>query len=155
MSAEMIRRATADDWESLAEFNIAMAAETENIALLPEVVAAGVMAVLNSPGREFYLVCQVGDLVVASLLITTEWSDWRNGDWWWIQSVYVPKEHRRKGVFSALYRHVEALAKQTDGVVGLRLFVERENTNAQATYTALGMKDEGYRLFYARTDGGE
>ena len=75
----------------------------------------------------------------------------RNGQWWWIQSVYVPPEHRRKGVFSALYRHVEALSREAPGVIGLRLYLERDNANAQRTYEALGMQDEGYKVFFAKT----
>ena len=86
-------------------------------------------------------------------MLTREWSDWRNGDWWWIQSVYVPDAHRRQGVFAALYRHVEQLARDTPGVVGLRLYVERDNANAQRTYEALGMRDAGYRIFETRVRG--
>ena len=82
-------------------------------------------------------------------MLTREWSDWRNGDWWWIQSVYVPEPFRRMGVFTALYRHVEQLARETPGVVGLRLYVERENENAQMTYKALGMLDAGYSILEA------
>ena len=82
-------------------------------------------------------------------MLTSEWSDWRNGDWWWIQSVYVAPEHRRRGVYAALYRHVEALARATPGVVGLRLYVEKDNANAQRTYAALGMVDAGYAMYEA------
>jgi ribosomal protein S18 acetylase RimI-like enzyme len=85
-------------------------------------------------------------------MLTREWSDWRNGDWWWIQSVYVPESHRRQGVFAALYRHVEQLARDAPGVIGLRLYVERENANAQRTYESLGMRDAGYRIFEAGFD---
>jgi GNAT superfamily N-acetyltransferase len=86
---------------------------------------------------------------VGTLMFTREWSDWRNGDWWWIQSVYVAPEHRRQGVYRALYRHVEQLARATPDVIGLRLYVERDNQRAQQTYTALGMVDAGYRIFEA------
>jgi len=82
-----------------------------------------------------------------TLMLTREWSDWRNGDWWWIQSVYVPDACRRQGVFAALYRHVAQLARDAPGVVGLRLYVERENDDAQRTYAALGMTDAGYHIF--------
>ena len=79
-------------------------------------------------------------------MLTREWSDWRNGDWWWIQSVYVTAQHRRQGVFAALYGHVQQLAKVAPGVIGLRLYVERDNTVAQHTYAALGMHDAGYAI---------
>jgi len=86
-------------------------------------------------------------LPVGTLMLTDEWSDWRNGWWWWIQSVYVAPDHRRRGVYAALHRHVEALARATPGVVGLRLYVERDNARAQETYAALGMVDAGYAVF--------
>ena len=147
MSAEIIRRATVDDWAPVTEFNIAMAAETEHIALLPEVVAAGVMAVLDSPGREFYLVCQVGQLVVASLLITTEWSDWRNGTFWWLQSVYVRPEYRRRGIYRRMYQFVKELARNEPSVCGFRLYVENGNQRAQQIYQTLGMQPTHYMLY--------
>jgi ribosomal protein S18 acetylase RimI-like enzyme len=80
-------------------------------------------------------------------MLTREWSDWRNGDWWWIQSVYVAPDHRRGGVFATLYRHVEQLARDTPGVIGLRLYVEKDNAAAQRTYAALGMHDAGYAMY--------
>ncbi len=86
-------------------------------------------------------------LPVGTLMLTREWSDWRNGDWWWIQSVYVKPAHRRQGVYAALYRHVESQARQTPGVIGMRLYVERDNTAAQRSYEGLGMSDTGYRIF--------
>ena len=82
--------------------------------------------------------------IVGSLMVTTEWSDWRNGEFWWIQSVFVQPDWRRRGIFSALYRHVEALAIEAPGVIGLRLYVERENIRAQRTYEALGMVKPNY-----------
>jgi ribosomal protein S18 acetylase RimI-like enzyme len=85
-------------------------------------------------------------------MLTREWSDWRNGDWWWIQSVYVAPAHRRQGVFAALYRHVETLARNAPGVVGLRLYVERDNANAHRTYQALGMVDAGYAIYETEFD---
>ena len=158
-----IRPAHAADAGFIADWNAAMALETEGKTLDAATVRAGVAAGIADPRKSRYFVAMEDASIagaetigvpVGTLMLTTEWSDWRNGDWWWIQSVYVPAEHRRKGVFSALYRHVESLAKQTPGVVGLRLFVERGNENAQRTYEALGMRDEGYRLYFARTDGG-
>ena len=158
-----IRPAHAADAALIAEWNAAMALETEGKRLDPATVRAGVANGLADPAKSRYFIAmedaalagaETLGVPVGTLMLTTEWSDWRNGDWWWIQSVYVPAEHRRKGVFSAMYRHVEALARQTAGVVGLRLCVERDNADAQRTYESLGMKDEKYRVFSARTDSG-
>jgi ribosomal protein S18 acetylase RimI-like enzyme len=155
-----VRTAHAADAPLLAEWAAAMALETEHKQLDHDTVRAGVATGIAEPAKARYFIAmqdasvagsEVLSIPVGTLMLTTEWSDWRNGDWWWIQSVYVAREHRRKGVFAALYKHVEALAKQTPGVVGLRLYVERENANAQRTYEALGMQDEGYRIFFAKT----
>jgi ribosomal protein S18 acetylase RimI-like enzyme len=155
-----IRAAHASDAPMIADWNAAMALETEDKRLDPATVRAGVAAGIADPAKSRYFVAMQDASVagaetlgvpVGTLMLTTEWSDWRNGHWWWIQSVYVPPEHRRKGVFAALYRHVESLARQSPDVVGLRLCVERDNANAQRTYEALGMQDEGYRVFFAHT----
>jgi len=143
----IFRKGTARDADVLAGFNAAMALETEGKQLLPEVIGAGVRALLNDPASGFYLVAEENPLVVASLLVTREWSDWRNGSFWWIQSVYVRPEFRRQGVYKRLYRHVQELAAKDPGVCGFRLYVERENARAQATYRALGMKETRYLVF--------
>jgi len=159
-AAYRIRPAHAADAALLAEWAAAMAQETEHKTLDPHTVQAGVAAGIADPAKARYFIAmhdasiagaEVLGIPVGTLMLTTEWSDWRNGDWWWIQSVYVPPAHRRKGVFAALYRHVEGLARQAPGVVGLRLYVERDNANAQRTYESLGMQDEGYRIFFAAT----
>ncbi|NUS60531.1 MAG: GNAT family N-acetyltransferase [Lysobacter sp.] len=153
-----IRAAHAADAALIAGWNAAMAKETEGKTLDPATVHAGVANGIADPAKARYFVAmedapiagaEVLGVPVGTLMLTTEWSDWRNGAWWWIQSVYVPPEHRRKGVFSALYRHVEAMAKDAPDVIGLRLCVERENENAQRTYESLGMEDEGYKVFHA------
>jgi ribosomal protein S18 acetylase RimI-like enzyme len=141
-----IRLAREADAPLLAEFNRAMAFETEGKRLLPEVIGAGVRRMLSDPALGFYLVAESGDRVVGCLMITTEWSDWRNGQFWWIQSVYVPPEWRRRGVFGALYRHVSELASERPGVCGFRLTVEKENAGAQGTYRSLGMVETDYRV---------
>jgi ribosomal protein S18 acetylase RimI-like enzyme len=155
-----IRAAHAADAKLLADWAAAMAMETEHKTLDPQTVQAGVATGIADPSKARYFIAmqdasmagaETVGMPVGTLMLTTEWSDWRNGDWWWIQSVYVPPQHRRKGVFAALYRHAEALARETPGVVGLRLYVERDNANAQRTYEALGMEDEGYRIFFAPT----
>jgi ribosomal protein S18 acetylase RimI-like enzyme len=142
-----IRPAEERDAPLLAEFNIAMARETEGKRLLPAVVGAGVRRLLAEPALGFYLVAEVGNEVAGSLMDTTEWSDWRNGRFWWIQSVYVRPAWRRHGVFRALYRHLGDCAAREPDVCGFRLYVERENAAAQATYRALGMGGTDYLLF--------
>jgi ribosomal protein S18 acetylase RimI-like enzyme len=142
-----IRQAAAADAPVLIEFNCAMALETERKELLPEVIGAGVRALLANPAAGFYVVAEAGQRVAGALLITKEWSDWRNGSFWWIQSVYVRPEWRRKGVYRALYRHVQALAAKDPKACGFRLYVERENARAQETYRALGMKQTHYLVF--------
>lgn len=142
-----IRLATPGDAAALTEFNAAMARETEHKELLPEVVGAGVHTLLNNPASGFYVVAEKNSLVVAALMITKEWSDWRNGSFWWIQSVYVRPEWRRKGVYTRLYRQVQELAAKDPAVCGFRLYVERENGRAQATYRKLGMNATRYLVF--------
>jgi len=143
----LIRPARAEDAGDIARFNLAMALETEAKALDPARLRAGVDAVFTDSRHGFYLVAEVDGANVGCLMITYEWSDWRNGQWWWLQSVYVPEEFRRRGVFRALHAEAERRARATAGVIGLRLYVERENANAQNTYARLGMHDSGYRLY--------
>jgi ribosomal protein S18 acetylase RimI-like enzyme len=141
-----IRLATAADAGVLIEFNAAMALETEGKALLPDVIGAGVQSLLTNPEAGFYVVAEQ-DGLIGSLMITKEWSDWRNGTFWWIQSVYVRPQFRRQGVYRKLYRHVQERAANDPKVCGFRLYVERENSRAQATYRALGMKPTHYLVF--------
>ena len=151
-----IRAAELSDLDWLVDGARAMAQETEHKVLVAETVRAGIAAGIADPAKARYFVAmhdaslagaETIGTAVGTLMLTHEWSDWRNGDWWWIQSVYVVPSHRRQGVFAALYRHVEMQARATEGVVGLRLYVERENETAQRTYAALGMHDAGYRIF--------
>ncbi|MBL8300955.1 MAG: GNAT family N-acetyltransferase [Rhodanobacteraceae bacterium] len=144
-----IRAATLDDLAFLVDANAAMALETENKQLDRERLTRGVAAVFADARRGFYRIAEHRGRVVGSLLVTFEWSDWREGDWWWIQSVYVLPDARRHGVFRALYAQVESDARVTSGVIGLRLYVEWENARAQRTYAALGMAQEHYHM-YAR-----
>ena len=146
-SAFQIRLASSADVDVLVQFNAAMAQETEAKTLDPQVLRAGVAAVLAESRRGFYLIAEQAGEVAGCLMITYEWSDWRNGDWWWLQSVYVRPQHRRGGVFRALYAHVERLATTRDDVVGVRLYVERDNRRAQQTYQALGMREDQYRMY--------
>ena len=143
----VVREAVMTDINVLIDFNAAMALETEHKTLDPRVLSAGVAAVITEPKRGFYLVAEHERKVVGCLMITYEWSDWRNGDWWWFQSVYVQPDYRRRGVFRKLYDEVERLASVRPDVVGLRLYVERDNAHAQRTYEALGMSESGYRMY--------
>lgn len=142
----LVREADARDAGVLADFNIAMALETEGKRLIPDVVGRGVQRLIAEPALGFYLVAEAGGVVVASALVTTEWSDWRNGRFWWIQSVYVRPQHRRQGAFRALYAAIQTRAAREPDVCGCRLYVERENGRAQATYRALGMAETHYRV---------
>ena len=142
-----IRRATHEDAEFIVESNIAMAGETEDLALDEAKVRAGVGAVLADSSLGFYLVAEIDGRPVGQLMVTYEWSDWRNGLWWWIQSVYVRPEYRRRGVYSALHRHVTEAAQAAGGVCGIRLYVEQENTVAQGVYQSLDMYRTRYHMY--------
>lgn len=141
-----VRPATHADLETLVAGNADMAAETEQLQLDLPTVRLGVAAVLDGrvPGR--YWMAEHDGRVVGQLLVTYEWSDWRNRQVWWIQSVHVAREARRLGVFRALYAHVRSEA-QAAGAGGLRLYVDDTNTRAQAVYTSLGMNGGHYRVF--------
>lgn len=152
MSQIEIRNAVDGDAATLTGFNIAMALETESKELPRDLVTSGVRQMLSRPDLGFYLVAEVDGGVAGCLGITFEWSDWRNGLFWWIQSVFVVPEQRRKGVFGALYKHVIDMARGQASVCGVRLYVEKDNTNAQRTYQRLGMTETEYRLFEIEFD---
>jgi ribosomal protein S18 acetylase RimI-like enzyme len=142
-----IQKASPDHAADIARFNIAMALETENRVLKHDEIEPGVNALFSRPELGFYIVALHDQKVVGSLMITKEWSDWRNGLFWWIQSVYVLPEYRRKGVYRAMYNRIKELAQQEGEVCGFRLYVENENLPAQKTYSSLGMKETYYKLF--------
>jgi GNAT superfamily N-acetyltransferase len=135
------------DVPAIVEFQVAMARETEELDLDREVCARGVQALFDDPSRGRYFLAESGGAVIASLMITYEWSDWRNGNVWWIQSVYVRPESRRQRVYAGLYEHVKRLVGADDSVRGIRLYVDRRNTSAQDVYTKLGMNGEHYQVF--------
>ena len=142
-----IRRAVLSDCKAIAEFNINMAKETEGVELIPGVIGSGVEAMINNPQMGFYLVVEDAGDIQASLMVTTEWSDWRNGQFWWIQSVYVNEQYRRQGLYRQLYEHVKSLADTESHVCGFRLYVEHDNHIAQKTYRSLGMEETAYKLY--------
>lgn len=141
-----IRAGTPADEEVAVAFNAAMATETEGKTLHEPTLRAGVRAVLADPAKGFYLMAERGGEVVGQLMVTTEWSDWRNGWYWWIQSVYVAPNVRRAGVFRALFGHLKVKAMADPAVIGLRLYVEHDNAAAQMVYAAMGMTGEPYQL---------
>ncbi len=142
-----IRAGTTTDLAVLCTFNAAMALETEDRRLDPATLERGVAAGIADSARARYFVAEIDGSAAGCLMLTLEWSDWRAGTWWWIQSVYVPPAFRRRGVYRALHTHVAKLAAAASDVVGLRLYAERDNHGAHATYEALGMHDSHYLVF--------
>jgi len=142
-----IKNAEREHIETIANFQLKMAMETENLKLNPETVTEGVGAVFDNPELGRYFVVLNNQDVIASLLITYEWSDWRNARVWWIQSVYVLTDHRRRGVFNKMYEHIQSLVKANKEVGGLRLYVDKTNIDAQKAYNKVGMNGEHYQLF--------
>ena len=140
-----IRSATSDDTDVIARFNTALAIETEDVRLDPHTITQGVRAGLADDSKALYFLAEVDRRVVGQIMITHEWSDWRNGDIWWIQSVYVEHDFRRRGVFRALYQHVIDRARSA-GAVGVRLYVDADNITAQQTYEVLGMRLSNYKV---------
>lgn len=143
----VVRAATPADVEFLVDGNARMALETESLTLDRQRLQAGVEAVFADAGRGFYLIAEVDEERAGQMMITYEWSDWRNGVFWWIQSVYTVPEMRGRGAFRALYAAVEEMARERGGVCGLRLYVEAHNEAAQATYRRCGMRETVYKMF--------
>ncbi|MHC4697215.1 MAG: GNAT family N-acetyltransferase [Planctomycetota bacterium] len=141
-----VRAATISEFDVIVAFNQAMATETEDKTLDPATIHAGVRKALEDPARCMYFVAAIDGVVVGQTMITFEWSDWRNGYFWWIQSVYIDPDSRRRGVFRALYDHIRNLAKHRPDVCGLRLYVVRQNVRAIQTYRNLGMTPTDYVL---------
>lgn len=141
-----IRPAILADAPAIATNNRATALETEGWEIGADVALAGARAILDEPARGFYLVADAEGAVVGQCMVTYEWSDWRNGEFWWIQSVFVQPDRRRQGIFARLYRTVEAIAEDRPDVTGLRLYVETGNAAAQAAYFRLGMRRAPYVL---------
>lgn len=142
----LIRKAIPSDASAIIGFQQKMAWETEQMVLVDEIITKGVETVFKEPSRGQYYVAEADGKVIASLLITYEWSDWRNSNVWWVQSVYVLPRFRRQGIFRSMY---DFIMKEADKhyVAGLRLYVETNNSAAQKTYESLGMKSEHYRMY--------
>ncbi len=143
----IIRKAETKDIEKLIQFQIRMAKETENLLLDEKTVYKGVKKIFTHPELGQYYVACIDDKVVASLLITPEWSDWRNGWIWWIQSVFVEPEFRQKGIYKSMYHDLKQKIENSSNLFGLRLYVDKRNKNAVKVYKQLGMNNEHYELF--------
>jgi GNAT superfamily N-acetyltransferase len=131
----------------VADFNVRLASETEDLRLDPDCVRAGVVAVLGDSSKGSYFLAVSGTEIAGQAMITYEWSDWRNGNIWWLQSVYVRPEFRQQGVFRLLFGHIQELARQQPGVWGLRLYMHSGNARARAAYERLGMNCTHYQVF--------
>lgn len=142
-----IRRAELADAAHFVHFNVAMAWETEQLRLDHDKISAGVQGLFSKPQFGFYVVAEVNGQVAGGLMITFEWSDWRNKVFWWIQSVYVLPEFRGQGVYRALYEGVRDLARDSGECCGFRLYVEKTNEIAQQVYRKLGMEESHYLMF--------
>ncbi len=147
MSEINVRYSTAAEASRIAAFNKVLAMESEGLALDEKTVAAGVTALMGHPDRGFYLVAETEGHVVGCLLVTYEWSDWRNRMFWWIQSVFVKPEYRGRGIYRALDEKVKELAAQAGNVCGIRLYVHQGNTRAQEVYRSIGMENTEYQMF--------
>ena len=147
MDKLITRKGTLADTETIVQFQKNMALETEGKTLQEFAIKSGVTEVIKDTQKGTYLVAEYEGHIIGSLLITYEWSDWRNGWVWWIQSVYVKSEWRRKGVYSHLYDEVKKLSSGVKNICGIRLYVEKENIIAQTVYKKLGMHDTKYLLY--------
>ena len=142
-----IRPSSSDDNAILADFQVRLAAETENILLDRETVTAGIKALFADPAKGTYYIAEYRGKIIGCFLITYEWSDWRNAAVWWLQSVYVDEASRRLGVFKKMYDHIAQKIAKDPGVTGLRLYVDKTNERAQKVYRSLGMNGDHYTVF--------
>lgn len=147
MSEILYRNANLSEADIIVGFQLAMALETEDLILDKEICTRGVAAVFANPALGQYFVAEHAGKTIASLMITYEWSDWRNGMVWWIQSVYVAPEARQQGIYAGLYEHVKTIVKADQNLRGIRLYVDERNKRAQEVYSRLGMNGEHYRVF--------
>lgn len=143
----LVRIAEEKDVQTLAQFNVALAWETEHKKLELPVVTRGVRTLLKNPNYGFYTVAETAGEVAGCVMVTYEWSDWRCGLIWWIQSVYVKPEFRRQKVFSRLFEFLKERASRDSGVCGFRVYVEGANHSAQKTYSRMGMEQTPYKLY--------
>ena len=152
-SAVVIRRATMSDLQTIVSFNAALARETENRTLDARILESGVKALLQDPSKGWYAVAEKSDgsgqmIVIGQILVTFEWSDWRNGNFWWLQSLYVHPDHRQQGIFRQLYDYVQSQARlNREAICGFRLYVEEKNNQAHQAYANLGFQKTAYHMY--------
>ena len=142
-----VRYATREDIPYIIEFQKQMAIETEDLTLNDKKISKGVEAVFDDPGKGFYIVSTNNSQVVSSMLITAEWSDWRNGYFLWIQSLYVIPSFRKQGIFRKMYHYVKQSVIESETYLGLRLYVEKNNKSAMDVYTNVGMQGSQYKMY--------
>ena len=147
MPSVFIRKSTEKDIEIIAGFQRQLALETENFKLDLTTVKKGIQAMLSDPSKGTYFVAEVDGEIAGCHSITYEWSDWRNGMVWWLQSVYVVEKHRKNGVFKAMFDNLKILMAADPNIAGLRLYVDKSNERAQKVYQAMGMNGDHYRVF--------
>ncbi len=142
-----IRKAELKDAGTIAKFNTLMAKETENMELDSQTAIRGAKAIIKDPHKGFYLVAEMKGEIIGQLMVTNEWSDWRNKYFLWIQSLYVREDFRQKGIFSSLLHYLKDIARYKKNVTGLRLYVEKTNDTAKEAYEALGMYKIPYEMY--------
>ena len=143
----IIRKAEIEDLDTIVKFNFNLAKETEDKELDLDILTKGVEAIIKDSSKGQYYVYEIADKVVGQIMHTYEWSDWRNGMFLWVQSVYVDSSYRRKGIFKKLYNHVKNICDKDENIAGIRLYVEKENMGAKATYKSLGMEECNYHMY--------
>lgn len=143
----IIRKAQIKDLERIVKFNYNLALETEDKELDKNILYKGVQTLLHDNNKGVYHVCEIDGKVVGQIMYTYEWSDWRNGLFIWVQSVYVDKEYRGQGVFKKLYTHIKEMCNKDENICGIRLYVEFDNDIAQKTYKSLGMDRCNYYMY--------
>jgi GNAT superfamily N-acetyltransferase len=142
-----IRKATFHDIHILIDFQQRLAFESEGVRLDAATLKKGMRALFEDPTKGFYNVAEDGGQVVGCHMITFEWSDWRNGMVWWLQSVYVKESHRKKGVFRKMFENLSSIVKDDPAIIGLRLYVDKTNSRAQEVYNAMGMNGDHYTVY--------
>jgi ribosomal protein S18 acetylase RimI-like enzyme len=142
-----VRDAQLSDHKTILDFQMAMALETEELTLDQDTLSKGIMAVLKDSSKARYYIADSGGKAAGMLMITTEWSDWRNRWVWWIQSVYTSPEFRKMGVYKILYQHIKSIVHNSEDIGGIRLYVDKRNVKAQMVYQGLGMNGEHYATF--------
>jgi hypothetical protein len=142
-----IREASLNDLATLADFQLKLASESEGISLNKSIVIDGLTALINDRSKGVYYLALDDKTPVGCYLITYEWSDWRNGMVWWLQSVYVPEAYRNKKVFNTMFSNIHRMIDMDPTILGLRLYVDKTNTIAQKVYSRLGMNGDHYTVF--------